>query len=138
MKITIETVVNSDIDSTWLAWNNPGDITRWNAASDDWHTTKSSVDLREGGKFCARMEAKDGSMGFDFEGTYSKIIDKKLIEYTLGDDRRVSVEFKEVNNGVKVTESFDAENEFDVELQRQGWQSILNNFAKHVESKSKR
>lgn len=138
MKITVETVVKSDIDSTWAAWNSPEDINNWNAASDDWHTTKSNVDLRAGGKFCHRMEAKDGSMGFDFEGTYSNIIDNELIEYTLGDDRHVSVEFKEVEDGVKVTETFEAEGEHDAELQRQGWQSILNNFAKYVESKSRR
>lgn len=138
MKITVETVVKSDIDSTWTAWNSPEDINSWNAASDDWHTTKSSVNLRVGGKFCCRMEAKDGSMGFDFEGAYSNIIDNKLIEYILGDDRQVSVEFKEVEDGVKVTETFEAEDENDTELQRQGWQSILNNFAKHVESKAKR
>ncbi|RJG11003.1 ATPase [Pseudomonas cavernicola] len=138
MKITVETVVKSDIDSTWAAWNSPEDINSWNAASDDWHTTKSSVDLRVGGKFCYRMEAKDGSMGFDFEGAYSNIIDNKLIEYTLGDDRHVSIDFKEVEDGVKVTETFEAEDENNTELQRQGWQSILNNFANHVESKAKR
>jgi uncharacterized protein YndB with AHSA1/START domain len=138
MKITVETVVKADIDSTWAAWNSSDDINKWNAASDDWHTTKSSVDLRAGGKFCYRMEAKDGSMGFDFEGTYSNIIENKLIEYILGDDRHVSIEFKEVEDGIKVTETFEVEGEHDAELQRQGWQSILNNFAKHVESKAKR
>ncbi len=138
MKITVETVVKSDIDSTWAAWNDPEDINNWNAASDDWHTTNSSIDLQPGGKFCYRMEARDGSMGFDFEGTYSNIIENKLIEYILNDGRHVSIEFKEVEDGVKVTETFEAEGGLEAELQRQGWQSILNNFARYVESKSGR
>ncbi len=136
MKISIETVVKSDLDTVWYAWNNPEDIKQWNAASEDWHTTDSTVDLREGGTFSSRMEAKDGSMGFDFSGTYSKIIEKQRIEYSLGDSRSVSVEFSLVENGVKVEEGFEAESQGEAAQQRQGWQSILNNFAKYVESKN--
>jgi uncharacterized protein YndB with AHSA1/START domain len=135
MKISIETVVKSNLDDVWIAWNNPEDIKQWNAASDDWHTTESTVDLREGGAFFSRMEAKDGSMGFDFGGTYSKVIENKLIEYSIGDGRSVIVEFSLVENGVKVEETFEAESQNAAEQQRQGWQSILDNFAKYVESK---
>jgi len=134
MKITIETVVHTDLEKTWKAWNTPADIMQWNAASDDWHTPKSTVDLRTGGKFSARMEARDGSMGFDFEGTYTNVIDKKLIEYSMDDGRTVSVRFEAINGSVKVTETFDADNTHSAEMQRQGWQSILNNFKRHVEA----
>lgn len=137
MKITVETIIQSDLEKTWKAWNTPADIMRWNAASDDWHTPKSAVDLRTGGKFSARMEAKDGSMGFDFEGTYTNVIDKELIEYSMDDGRTVSISFKEVDNGVKVTETFDAESTHSIEMQRQGWQSILDNFKKYVEAQNK-
>lgn len=135
MKISINTLVKSDIDAVWNAWNNPEDIKEWNAASDDWHTTASSVDFREGGIFSSRMEAKDGSIGFDFSGTYTKIIDKQLIEFILEDKRTVAVNFNPVEDGIMVEETFEAESENDPELQRRGWQSILDNFAKHVESK---
>lgn len=135
MKISISASVISDLETVWACWNNPADSKQWNAASDDWHTTDSTVDLRVGGKFSSRMEAKDGSTGFDFEGVYTKIIEKELIEYVMEDGRSVSIEFVEVDGGVKVTETFDAEGENEPEQQRQGWQSILNNFAKHVESK---
>jgi len=134
MKITIETVVHADLEKTWKAWNTPADIMRWNAASDDWHTPRSSVDLRTGGKFSARMEARDGSMGFDFEGTYTNVIDKKLIEYSMDDGRTVSITFEAITGGVKVTETFDADNTHSAEMQRQGWQSILDNFKKYVEA----
>lgn len=135
MKITIQTTVKADIDKTWAAWNNPEDIKQWNTASEDWHTTKSVVDLREGGQFVSRMEAKDGSMGFDFGGTYSTVINNKLLEYRMDDGRVVSTTFEEVLEGTKVIETFDAEEENDPEFQRQGWQSILDNFARYVESK---
>ena len=134
MKITIETRVKADLNAVWAAWNNPQDIKRWNAASDDWHTTQSTVDLREGGRFSARMEAKDGSAGFDFEGTYSRIVPRKLIEYRLTDGRDVTVEFAERPDGVLVRETFEAETENEPELQRQGWQAILDHFARHVEA----
>ena len=136
MKITVESTVKSDLPRVWAAWNNPEDIKQWNAASEDWHTTNSSVDLREGGKFSARMEAKDGSAGFDFEGTYTRIAPQKTIEYTMSDGRTVKVEFSEGADGVHVRETFDAETENDPEMQREGWQAILDNFARHVEAKS--
>ncbi|TAK00051.1 MAG: ATPase [Candidatus Manganitrophaceae bacterium] len=135
MKITIETRVKADLKTVWDAWNSPEDIKQWNAASDDWHTTRSTVDLREGGKFSARMEAKDGSVGFDFEGTYTRVVPRKVLEYKLGDDREVKVEFSEAAYGVVVRETFDAESQHDPEFQRRGWQAILDNFARHVEAK---
>lgn len=133
MKITVETVVNALIEKVWSAYTTPADIKHWNHASDDWHTTQSTVDLREGGAFSSRMEAKDGSFGFDFAGTYTKIVPRQLIEYSFG-DRIGSVEFVPGANGIAVRSTFDAESEHPVEMQRQGWQAILNNFAKHVES----
>ena len=136
MKITVETLVKADLKTVWGAWNSPDDIKQWNAASEDWHTTRSSVDLREGGKFVARMEAKDGSEGFDFEGTYTRIVPRKLIEYRMSDGREVTVEFKQDAGGVLVRETFDAETQNPPELQRQGWQAILDNFARHVEANS--
>jgi uncharacterized protein YndB with AHSA1/START domain len=133
VKITVEAHVKANLDSVWDAWNNPADIKQWNAASDDWHTTRSTVDLREGGKFSARMEAKDGSQGFDFEGTYTRIVPQKLIEYRMTDGREVKVQFSKKADGVLVRETFDAETENDPEFQREGWQAILDNFARHVE-----
>ena len=134
MKVTIETIVKAPINKVWSAWTSPEDIKQWNAASDDWHTTQSSVDLREGGAFSSRMEAKDGSFGFDFAGIYTKVVTNELLEFTFG-DRAAKVEFLNGENGVLVRETFDAETEHPIEMQRQGWQSILNNFAKHVEAK---
>lgn len=134
MKITVEKLVKADLPTVWTAWNDPADIKQWNAASDDWHTTQSTVDLREGGTFSARMEAKDGSEGFDFAGTYTRIVPRKAIEYRMGDDREVQVEFVESADGVRVRETFDAETENEPELQRQGWQAILDRFATHVET----
>src|SRR5690606_32505446 len=103
MQITVETLVKADLETVWSAWNDPEDIRQWNAAADDWHTTQSRVDLREGGTFSARMEAKDGSAGFDFEGTYTRIVPRQLIEYEMSDGREVRVEFTEVPGGVRVT-----------------------------------
>lgn len=138
MQITVETLVKAPIAAVWSAYTTPEDIKQWNTASDDWHTTKSSVDLREGGAFSSRMEAKDGSFGFDFAGTYTKIVPHALIEYAFG-DRVGVVEFVTDANtdtqGVTVRVRFDAESTHPVEQQRQGWQSILNNFAKHVEAR---
>jgi uncharacterized protein YndB with AHSA1/START domain len=136
MKITVETVVKADLRKVWAAWNNPEDIKQWNAASDDWHTPRATVDLREGGKFVARMEAKDGSEGFDFEGTYTRVVPRKLVEYRMTDGREVTVEFKPDAGGVRVRETFDAEDQNASELQRQGWQAILDSFALHVEKAS--
>jgi uncharacterized protein YndB with AHSA1/START domain len=132
MKITIETLVNAPIEDVWRAWTTPADIVRWNTATPEWHTPRATVDLREGGRFCSRMEAKDGSVGFDFEGTYTKIVPHERIEATFG-DRTMQVEFIPTADGVTVRETFDAENTYPVEQQRQGWQTILDNFAKHVE-----
>ena len=133
MKITVEARVKAGLNAVWTAWNSPADIKRWNAASEDWHTTQSSVDLRKGGKFSSRMEAKDGSAGFDFEGTYTQVVPRKLIEYRMSDGREVKVEFAEAGGAVLVKETFDAESQNPPEMQRQGWQAILDNFARHVE-----
>jgi uncharacterized protein YndB with AHSA1/START domain len=134
MKITVVTIVHAPIASVWSAYTTPNDIKQWNAASDDWHTTRSTVDLRVGGSFTSRMEAKDGSFGFDFAGTYTKIVPNELIEYSFG-DRTCAVEFVPGSSGVTVRVTFDAESENPAEQQRQGWQAILNNFAKHVETR---
>lgn len=136
MKITVEIVVKAELNRVWEAWNNPADIEQWNAASDEWHTPRSTVDLREGGQFLARMEAKDGSAGFDFEGTYTRITPMSTIEYRMSDGREVKVEFVERPGGVLVKETFDAETENAPELQRQGWQAILDNFGRHVEARA--
>jgi uncharacterized protein YndB with AHSA1/START domain len=133
MKITVETIVNAPIANVWSAYTTPDDIKQWNAASEDWHTTSASVDLRVGGAFTSRMEAKDGSFGFDFAGTYTKVVLHALIEYSFG-DRVAVVEFMPGATGVTVRVTFDAEAEHSEEQQRQGWQAILNNFAKHVEA----
>jgi len=134
MNITIETTVNAPVDKVWRAYTSPEDIIQWNAASDDWHTTSASVELRVGGTFSSRMEAKDGSFGFDFAGTYTKIIPNELIEYSFG-DRSALVEFIQAQNGVQVRITFVAETEHSVEQQEAGWQAILNKFAQYVESK---
>src|SRR4029450_5079829 len=134
MKITVETTVAAPIEEVWRAYTTPEDIKKWNAASDDWHTTAATVDLRVGGAFSSRMEAKDGSMGFDFAGTYTKIIEHKLIEYSFG-DRTAQVEFPPAPAGVVVRVAFDSEPTHSVEQQQGGWQAILNNFARHVEAK---
>jgi uncharacterized protein YndB with AHSA1/START domain len=132
MKISVETIVAAPIARVWQAYTTPEDIKQWNAASDDWHTTASTVDLREGGDFSSRMEAKDGSFGFDFAGTYTKIVAPKLIEYSFG-DRTAQIDFSEVPGGVRVGVTFDAEETNSVEMQEQGWLAILKNFARHVE-----
>lgn len=133
-KITVQNHIAAPIQEVWRAWNTPEDIKQWNTASDDWHTTKSIVDLRVGGTFSSRMEAKDGSMGFDFAGTYTKIVEHKLIESSFG-ERVLVVEFIAGQEGVTVRETFDAESTHSIEQQRQGWQAILNSFKKHVEGR---
>ena len=135
MKITVETIVNAPAAKVWSAYTTPDDIKQWNAASDDWHTTTSKVDLRVGGLFTSRMEAKDGSFGFDFAGTYTRIVSNELLAFSFG-DRVCVVEFVSGANGVTVRVTFDAETENPVDMQRQGWQAILNNFAKHVEARN--
>jgi uncharacterized protein YndB with AHSA1/START domain len=133
MKITVDTTISAPIGQVWRAYTTPADIKQWNAASDDWHTTSASVDLRVGGNFSSRMEAKDGSMGFDFAGTYTKIVENQLIAYSFG-DREAQVEFANSPAGVTVRVTFDSESTHSIEQQRQGWQSILSNFKKHVEA----
>jgi uncharacterized protein YndB with AHSA1/START domain len=135
MTITVETLISAPIAKVWLAYTSPEDIQQWNAASDDWHTTAASVDLREGGRFSSRMEAKDGSFGFDFAGTYTKIIPHQRIEYAFG-ERNAVIEFIAGEQGITVRVSFEAETTHSTEQQREGWQGILNNFAKHVHAKN--
>jgi uncharacterized protein YndB with AHSA1/START domain len=134
VKITVETHVQATPDRVWAAWNTPADIMQWNSASDDWHTTASTVDLREGGAFSSRMEARDGSVGFDFAGTYTRVVPGRSIAYRIGDGREVTVEFEERDGGVLVREVFDAESEHPAEMQREGWQAILDRFGRHVEA----
>ena len=136
MKITVETKIAAPVELIWQAYTTPEDIMQWNAASDDWHTPAATADLREGGTFCFRMEAKDGSMGFDFAGPYTKIIEHQLIEYTFG-DREARVEFTPGSDGVGVRVTFDSEPTHSIEQQQAGWQAILDNFARHVEAKNR-
>ena len=131
MKITVSTIISAPISDVWRLYNSPEDIKVWNTASPDWHTTASKVDLRVGGKFSSRMEAKDGSFGFDFEGQYTKVEPPRLIEYVFG-DRQGLVEFSESTAGVTVTVTFDAEELHSEAQQRDGWQAILDNFGRHV------
>jgi uncharacterized protein YndB with AHSA1/START domain len=133
-KITIETTVNAPVEKVWQYWNGPEHITKWNSAHPDWHTPKSENDLKVGGKFSARMEAKDGSFGFDFWGIYDEVIPNKRIAYTLGDERTVEVNFTETPEGVHIEEIFEAEGQNSVEMQRGGWQAILDNFKKYTEA----
>ena len=132
MQIIVETTVEAPIEAVWRAYTTPEDIIQWNAASDDWHTTKARVDLRVGGVFSSRMEAKDGSFGFDFAGTYTNVLTHRLLEYSFG-DRSARVDFTETSDGVHVKVSFDAEEENSIEQQQNGWQAILDNFKRHVE-----
>jgi uncharacterized protein YndB with AHSA1/START domain len=134
MKISIETTVNAPIAQVWSAWITPEAIKKWNFASDGWHCPDAKVDFRVGGKFNYRMEAKDDSMGFDFEGTFTSIDVPASIEFALDDGRTVRITFSETEQGIRVEEAFEAEDELSAEQQKQGWQSILNNFKKHVES----
>lgn len=131
--ITVEATVNAPVDQVWEIWTNPEHIVQWNAASEDWHTIKSENDLREGGKFSSRMEAKDGSFGFDFEGIYDKIKTNEQISYTMPDGRKVNTSFVGEGDQTVVRSSFDAENTNPVEMQKFGWQSIMNNFKAYVE-----
>lgn len=135
MKITIETTANAPLATVWDAWNTPADIQQWNSPSPDWHTPHSTVDLREGGKFLSRMEARDGSAGFDFEGTYTRVVPQQAIEYRMPDGREVQTEFTEVDGGVHIRVTFDAETENPLEMQRAGWQAILDSFRCHAEAK---
>ncbi|MCP5143294.1 MAG: SRPBCC domain-containing protein [Gammaproteobacteria bacterium] len=136
MKITISANINAPVAKVWNAWTTPEDICQWNAASDDWHTTESEIDLKVGGRFRSRMEAKDGSAGFDFGGSFTVVEPGARLDYLMDDNRCVTVLFEADGERTQVTETFDAENVHPPEMQRDGWQSILNNFARHVEGKS--
>lgn len=133
-KITVETAVKTPVEKVWKLWTTPEHITKWNNASDDWHTPRAENDLRAGGKFLSRMEAKDGSFGFDFEGVYDKVITNELIAYTMGDGRQAIITFINKDNETKVIETFDAENQNSIEMQQSGWQAILDNFKKYAET----
>ena len=132
--ITVETLVNAPIEKIWQFWTQPEHITKWNTASEDWHTTRAENDLRIGGKFLSRMEAKNGSFSFDFEGIYTDVKTNEKISYAIIDDRKVTVTFSQKENGVQITETFEAENQNPLEMQKQGWQAILNNFKTYVEN----
>lgn len=132
-KITIESVVAAPTKKVWESWNDPKHITKWNFASDDWQCPQAKNDLKPGGKYSARMEAKDGSFGFDFEATYDEVIDQKKITYTMSDGRQATTQFADLGGKTKVTTTFDAEAENPEEIQKQGWQAILNNFKNYVE-----
>lgn len=131
-KITIAATVTASVERVWDAWTQPEHITKWNFASEDWHCPKVSNDLRVGGKYSARMEAKDGSFGFDFEAVYNEVILHQKITFTMTDGRVATTTFQVQGTNVKVATTFDAENENSIELQQQGWQAILNNFAAYV------
>jgi uncharacterized protein YndB with AHSA1/START domain len=135
--ITVMTTINAPIEKVWNLWTDPKHIIRWNHASDDWHTTKAENDLKPGGKFMSRMEAKDGSFGFDFSGIYENVVQHRQIEYLLDDGRKVKISFDSDENTTTVTETFEAEQTNPLELQQNGWQAILDNFKKHVESSGK-
>jgi len=136
MKITVETTARTDLETAWSAYSNPDDITQWNSPSEDWHSPRASVDLREGGTFNTRMEAKDGSMGFDFEGTYTRVVPQELIEYRMGDGREVDAHFTQVPDGIRVRVRFDPASQNPAEFQQQGWQAILDSFGRYVEAKA--
>lgn len=136
-KVTIEATVQASVEKVWHYWNEPTHIKLWNTPSDDWHTSSSENDLRVGGKFSSRMEAKDGSFGFDFGGIYDEVNTNELIAYTLGDGRKVTINFTDLGTATKIVETFDAETQNPVEFQQQGWQAILNNFKKYAEETSK-
>lgn len=130
--ITVEVSINAPVSVVWKRWTTPDDIQIWNHASEDWHTTYAENDLRENGRFLYRMEAKDGSFGFDFSGTYDQVIPDRLIEYTLDDERKVRISFRNRGDSISVIETFEAETVNTVELQKYGWQCILDNFKKHT------
>lgn len=132
--ITVENTINAPIEKVWQYWNEPKHIMQWNSASPDWHSPSAANDLRVGGSFSYRMEARDGSMGFDFAGTYDAVKEHELMEYTMGDGRRVQNLFNTKGNQVHLVVNFDAETENPIDMQRFGWQSILDSFKKYVET----
>jgi uncharacterized protein YndB with AHSA1/START domain len=133
-KITVEVIVNASLQKTWDSWTSPTHIVNWNNASDDWHTTLATNDLRTGGSFMSRMAAKDGSFSFDFNGVYDQVITHKRIVYSIEDGRKVTIDFSEEGYSTKIVEIFEAETENSEELQRAGWQAILYNFKKYTEN----
>ncbi len=133
-KITVETTVSADVKKVWDYWTQPEHITKWNFASDDWHCPRAENDLKVGGKLSSRMEAKDGSFGFDFEAIYDEVIDHEKITYTMADGRQATTSFENLGDKTKINIVFDAENENPVEMQKGGWQAILDNFKKYVEA----
>ncbi len=135
-EITVEADVNAPIAKAWEHWTKPEHIVHWNNASDEWHTPKAENDFRPGGRFVCRMEAKDGSMGFDFGGTNNIIDEHKYIEYTLDDDRKVKISFSESGEGTHISETFEAEDDNPLEMQQSGWQAILYNFKKYSEAQT--
>jgi len=132
--ITVQNTVNAPVSKVWAYWSKPEHITKWATASDDWHTPWANNDLRVGGSFASRMEAKDGSFGFDFGGVYDAVRTNEYIEYTLGDGRKAKIAFTSEGNTTKISESFEAENTNSVEMQQGGWQAILDNFKKYTEA----
>ncbi|MBH2003827.1 MAG: SRPBCC family protein [Sphingobacteriia bacterium] len=132
-KITVEATINAEPKKVWDYWTVPTHITKWNFASDDWQCPKAENDLKPGGTYFARMEAKDGSFGFDFEAVYDEVIDGQKITYTMGDGRQATTTFEDLDGATTVTTVFDAENSNPIEIQQQGWLAILNNFKKYVE-----
>lgn len=134
VNITIETLVHAPINLVWDTWNSPNHVVHWNHASDDWHSPKADNNFVEGGKFVYRMEAKDNSFGFDFSGTYEEIVDKKRVVTRLDDNRLVKTEFHVENDSVRIVETFEAEDQNSIELQREGWSAILNNYKLYTES----
>lgn len=132
--ITVETTVHSPVDKVWEFWTEPEHITQWSNASDDWHAPRAENDLRVGGKFLTRMEAKDGSFGFDFGGVYDEVRNHEFISYTMGDGRKVEITFIGEGSQTKLVETFEAEDINSIEMQKSGWQSILDNFKKYSET----
>lgn len=132
--ITVENMIHAPVEKVWEYWSRPEHITKWSSASDDWHTPHAENDLRTGGKFLSRMEARDGSMGFDFSGVYDEVVPHQLIAYTMGDGRKVTVKFISSDDTTRVVETFDPESLNPVEMQQSGWQAILDNFKKYAES----
>ncbi|WP_163408729.1 SRPBCC family protein [Flavobacterium ajazii] len=132
--ITIKSTVKSSLDKVWNFWNSPEHITKWSFASPDWHTPYAENDLREGGKFKSTMAAKDGSMSFDFEGEFTLVKPNEALEYVMADGRKVEITFAETTDGVEITESFDPETQNPEEMQRAGWQAILDNFKNYAEA----
>jgi uncharacterized protein YndB with AHSA1/START domain len=132
-QITVQTVVHVPVEKAWEYWTTPQHILEWNAASDDWHTTDAANDLRVGGTFSSRMEAKDKSTGFDFNGTYTEVVPHERIAYTMEDGRKVEITFEKTDDGVKIVETFEMEHENPREMQQAGWQSILDRFKAYAE-----